>query len=86
MYDFFFLNLVGDSLTAELVTFMKKYLFALKLRQCGHMTFLKSLLQPRIQISLNDMSAANYIPSSAEVKNVGAITPLPMCLHGIVLN
>jgi hypothetical protein len=25
-------------------------------------------------------------PSSAEVKNDGAIPPLPICLHGIVMN
>jgi hypothetical protein len=25
-------------------------------------------------------------PSSAEVKNGGAVPPLPICLHGIVLN
>jgi hypothetical protein len=59
----FFLNLIGDSFIAEDATSMKKYFFfPLKLRQNDHITFLKALLQPRILISLKDVSVANYMP------------------------
>jgi hypothetical protein len=51
--------------------------------------------QPPIQFVPGDLSlrvkqptceADHSCPSSAEIKNVGAIPPLPRCLHGMVLN
>jgi hypothetical protein len=69
-----FFNLIGNILIAEDVTAMQEYLFTLKLRHYDRTTFLKSLLQPRVLISLNDVSAANYMPVHISRLGTGAIS------------